>query len=331
MTGPFHNAIKGTTASAPGTGAFTPNAASAGYLAWSTIGAAWWGLVRFEEAATWETIYSYWNGTTLSRSATQRVDGSSGSLLTLTAAATATLVEDGAAISPHLGTGLVRGYIGIPAAATAPTPLGLAAVTVTGTAGTATIATTNFLTEQARSTTASLTTANAQAGYSSGIVAVNNTAAGRGGWDMTFRFGASTTLPTGPRLFAGMTGTTFVAQTIEPSAFTAHYAAFAKDSTDTNIQLLTNSNVGTGTKITTGIPLVLNSWYHAQIWMPPGGATVYALLVRLDTGAIFYTFTTTDIPGTATMRMNVIGGLSATIGTAFTLDMGAMIARAGAF
>lgn len=331
MAGPFYAAIKGTTSGAPGTGAFTPNAAASGFEAWASVPTGWIGLVRYDDGSDWELRYGYWNGTTISRGAGAFVDSSTGSGLTLTASALASLAIDGALIVPHLGTGLTRGYVGIPGATTAPTPFGNAAVTVTGTAATPTIATTNYLTEQARSSTTSATTANAQAGYSSGLAVVNNTTAGRGGWEFVARFGSDSTLPTGPRLFAGMTGTTFVAQTIEPSAFTAHYAAFAKDSTDSNIQLLTNSNASTGTKIDTGIALVVNGWYHAQIWMPPGGSTVYALLIRLDTGAIFYTSTTTDIPGTSTLRMNVIGGLSSTTGTAFNMSMGAMMARCGAW
>lgn len=330
MSGPFFNGIKGTTAGTPGTGAFTPNAAASGALAWSTLPTGWVGLVRYEDSTSWELTYGYWNGATITRTG-GFVSSSSGSALSLTSAATAALVADGGMVCPDLGTGMVRGHIGIPGATTAPTPIGNAAVTVTGTAASATIATTNYLTEQPRSQTASATTANAQAGYSGGNAVVNSTTAGRGGWQFVSRFGPTGTLPTGERLFVGATSATFVGQTIEPSAFTAHYAAFALDSTDTNIQLLTNSNASTGTKIDTGIPLVLNAWYHAQIWMNPGGGRVYALLVRLDTGAIYYGETTTDIPGTAVLRQNVIGGLSATTGTAFTMCMGAAILRAGAW
>jgi hypothetical protein len=153
MHGPFYNAVKGTTAGTPGTGAFTPNAASASYRAWSTVPTGWWGLVRFEDGSSWELSYCYWNGTTLSRSAAQEVDSSSGSLLTLTSAATAALVNDGARVSPSLNVP-VRGSFPIPGSATAPTALGLAAVTVTGTAAAAAIAATNYLTEQPRSQSA---------------------------------------------------------------------------------------------------------------------------------------------------------------------------------
>lgn len=329
MFGPFYNAVKGTTAGAPGTGAFTPNAASAGFRAWSTVPTGWIGLVRFEDGSNWELSYCYWNGTTLSRSSTQEVDSSSGSLLSLGASATAALVCDGARISPALGVP-VRGCFPIPGATTAPTAVGLPGISVTGTAAAGTIATTNYLTEQPRSVSASATTANAQAGYSTtNACAVTSTAAGRGGWAFNTRFGA-TTFPSDRRLNAGMRATTFIGNVGEPSAQVANFAVFALDSTDTNIQLMTNSNAGTATKIDTGIPLVANGWYEAWIWCDPGSTTIQALLVRMDTGAIFYTSTSTDVPvNGAIMFPQVIGGLAATTGTAFTLAFGGFFVRSG--
>jgi hypothetical protein len=332
--GPFINGIASTTASGPGTGAFTPNAAAASHISWgdSVWGAptGWIGLVRYDDGTAWELRYGYWNGTTISRPTDGFVTSSSGTGLSLSSAAIATMVTDGGITNPNLGMGMARGYTGISGATTAPNPFGLAAVTVTGTAGTASVATTNFLTEQPTSRTASATTANAQAGYTTAAAcAVNNTTSGRGGWQFVARWGSSTTIPTNQRLFVGVTGTTFVGVTTDPSARTAHYAGFAEDSTDTNIQLLVNNNSGTGTKTDTGIPLAANGWYHTQLWQRPGGTRVYGLLIRLDTGAIWFGTTDTDTPGTTTLLGQVIGGLSATTGTAFTMNMSAMMLRAG--
>ena len=158
-----------------------------------------------------------------------------------------------------------------------------------------------------------------------------STTAGAGGYMFHTRFGAAT-LPTGPRLFIGMTQVTFVANVGEPSAFVAAYATFSKDSTDTNIQLLTNSNAGAGTKVDTGIALVANSWYEAVIWSDPGSLTVKALLVRIDTGAIWYGETATDVPlSDSTLFPQTIGGLSATTGTAFGFCTGGYGIRSGAW
>lgn len=330
MAGPFYNNIKGTTAGAPGTGAFTPNAASSGARAWSTVPAGWIGLVRFEEGAADEESYSYWDGSTLSRSANQFVSSSTGSPLSLTAAATAEFVADANEIQPHIAVPLAFGIPQINA--TGFSTMGMSgALTTTGTAAAGPLATTNYLTEQPRVQITSATTANAQAGISNvNSMGVVNTTAGRGGFEFVTRFGA-TQLPTGNRVFVGMTGTTFVANTGEPSAFTANYAAVAKDSTDTNLQILTNSNVGTGTKIDTGIALVVNGFYEVSTWCNPGSSTVYYLLIRLDTGAIFYGSTSTDVPANGSLLFPMsLMGLSSTTGTAVIMHQGSIAIRAGA-
>jgi len=332
MPAPFYNAIKGTTSGTPGTGAFTPNVASAGFRAWSTVPTGWVGLVRYEDGTAWELSWSYWSGTTLSRGTNQLFDSSTGSALSLTSAATAAMVVDAKETQPRLGGSSTRGMIGHSNSTTAPTSLGFGSSTVTGTAAAAAIAATNYLTEQPRAQSNSATTANAQAGYTTpNAIALTSTTAGRGGWDFYCSFGPAQ-LPTGPRLFVGMTSTTFVASTAEPSALTAHVAVFGLDSTDTNIQLVVNSNAGTGTKTDTGITLTANAWYQARIWNESGSTTIYALLFRCDTGAIFYTTTSTDVPGNGALLMaQTLGGLNGTnTGTAFNLCFGQMIVRSGA-
>lgn len=327
MAAPFYNNIKGTCNVAPGTGAFSPNAAAWPGLAWSTVPIGWWGLVRYEDGAAWELQYSYWSGGNLSRSSTQFVASSTGSPLNLTIAATAAMVPDANELCPHLIVP-TRGWMPI-INGTIDT-WGVAALTETGTGAAAALATTNFLTEQARRPATSATTANAQAGWSTTTaMALVSTASGRGGYEFTCRFGASQ-LPTGPRLFVGMTATTFVANTGEPSALTANYAVFGKDSTDTNIQLIVNSNAGTGTKTDTGIPLVANAFYEATIWSEPGSTVVKALLVRMDTGAIWYGTVSTDVPANGSLLFpQILGGLSSTTGTAIIMHFGGCFIRAG--
>ncbi len=119
-----------------------------------------------------------------------------------------------------------------------------------------------------------------------------------------------------------------VGVTSEPSALTAHYAVLGKDSTDTNMQLLVNSNAGAGTKTDTGIPLVAGGWYECTLWSEPGSLTVYILLVRLDTGDIFYGSATTDTPAANTaMFIQAVSGLSATTGTAIVLNISHLLMR----
>jgi hypothetical protein len=332
MPSPFYNGIKGTTGGAAGTGAFTPNSAASGFLAWSSVPTNWVGLVRFEDGTSWELCYCFWNGTTLSRALTQLYGSSTGSQLSLTASATAAMVPDASEVMSHLGTTSWRGWFPVVNGAT-PDKTGLPAATFTGTAAAAAIAATNYLTEQARTQISSASTpANSQAGQTTAtVVAVVNSTAGRGGYEFVARFGASQ-LPTGPRLFVGMTNVTFVAVTGEPSASrTAANACFAKDSTDTNIQLLVNDNsASASTKTDTGIPLVANGWYEAVIWTEPGSTKVNALLIRLDTGAIWFGSTTTDVPPNgALMFPQVMCGLSGTTGTAMIFHVGAVTIRTG--
>lgn len=339
MPSPFYNNIKGTTAGTPGTGAYTPNAASSGFSAWSTVPSGWMGLVRFEDGSAWSLEDCYWDGTTLSRSSTQDVllrDGtvasSTGSHLTLTSVATAAMVVDADEVQSHLGGVPIRGQMTMSGAAQL-FGVGMANITVTGTGAAVTPATTNYLTEQLRNQITSVTTANGQAGVAvtaSQPMAVTSSSAGRGGWEFVARHGA-TTLPTGPRLFAGMTSVTQVSKTTEPSALVAAMAIFGVDSTDTNIQCVTNSNAGAGTKIDTGIAFVVNGWYEMAIWTEPGSTRVFFTLRRLDTGAIFRTSTTTDVPATGSLLFpQVLGSLNGTnTGTAYVMAFGSMFVRSG--
>lgn len=328
MPGPFYNAIKGTTAGTPGTGAFTPNAASTGFRAWSTVPTGWIGLVRFEDGTAWELSWCYWNGTTLSRGANQRFDSSTGSLLSLTSSATASMIIDAGETMSHLGGVPVRGAFAAPGGAALISWSLTGGLAQSGTQAAGALATTNYLTEQVRSQSTSATTANAQATNGQAqLMALGSATAGRGGWEFAARFGASQ-LPTGPRAFIGMSGATFVGNTGEPSAFTQHYAVLGKDSTDTNFQFLVNSNAGSGTKIDTGIPWAANGWYEPAMWQEPGSLTTHLLLIRLDTGDIFYTNTATDVPSGFLMPM-VCGGLNGTnTGTAIIMNFGSWFVRA---
>lgn len=327
MAAIFVNAIKGTTAGTPGTGAFTPNAASSGFLAWSTVYTGWMGLVRYEDGSAWELSYGYWNATTISRPAAGFVASSTGSQLTLTSSATAALIVDACEVQPQVGMAKIGYWSAIPGGTTGTTNA-TGTASASGTATAATPADTNLLTEQIRVQYVSATTANALCGlnFASWFVSTSTTAR-RGSWDFRVRFGPDQ-LPTGPRLFVGMTNTAF-AGTAEPSASGGGvYAVFGKDSTDTNIQLLVNS-AGAGTKTDTGIPLAANGWYDAALWTKPGSSTVYGRLLRLDTGDIYYGSTSTDVPGAGNLLFpNVRASLNGTnTGTALNLNIATVSVR----
>jgi len=328
MAGPFLLNIRGTTAGAPGTGAFTPNAAAAGSSAWSTAYAGWIGLVRYEDGSAWELRFGYWNGTTISRPANGFHSSSTGSGLSLSSSATAELVIDGGEVQTHLGGNYLSLMETIPGANTI-TSLG-AVNTNLGTPSAKTLAATNYLTEQPAHIFTSLTTASAAAGVHMGTSprCIFSTAAGRGGGEFVCRFGASQ-IPTGPRLWCGFE-TAINASTADPSSYT-NILMFAKDAADTNIQFMVNDGSGTATKTDTGIPLAANGWYEASIWFDPGGAKAYGLLVRLDTGDIWFGSATSNLPANGSLLIPALyGSLNGTnTGTAIIMHIGTMVSRTG--
>lgn len=329
MAAPFYNAIKGTTSGTPGTGSFTPNAAATGFEPWSGVAAGWMGMVRYEDGSAWERSYGYWDGTAITRPAGGFVASSTASQLSLTSAATASLIMDAGKIQPNFGsrTGTIQAANG----SASFTVLGSGSVSFAGTNAVGSLATTNWLTEQCRVQITSATTANAQAGVSNGDTqAVYSTAGGRGGFELIVRFGCSQ-LPTAPRVFMGLTDNSFVGSTAEPSAFAQSFAVLGKDSGDTNLQFITNDAGVTAGKTDTGIALVANGWYESAMWAPPGGGKICFLLFRLDTGAIFYAERTTDLPANGSLlKWNALTSLNGTdTGTAIITHIGSMALRAG--
>lgn len=327
MPVPFPNAICGTTASNPGSGNFTPNAAATGCRPWSKVNPGWWGLVHYADAAgNWEDAYSYWDGTALSRGADQVFDSSTGSLITFTdATVTASLVIDGQDL-PQWTNRIFD--ICCQNGNTTVNQMGPAPV-VTGTAASISMATGTFFSEQMRIQHGSATTANAQAGWNTGTCCVCDTTAGRGGGQVLGVFGCNQ-LPTNPRFFLGYSRATVVGSTSEPSAL-LNIAAFAKDSTDTNLQFMVNDGAGVATKVDTGIPMVAaTTWLYWTIWIDPGMAAVRGLLAALDSGAIWYGVATTNLPATGLMLASQLGGLNGTnTGTAIQMHQQRFVALGG--
>lgn len=318
-------AVKGETAGAAGTGAFTPSTASTGFRAWSSVHAGWAGLVRFEEGSDWELSFSYWDGTTLTRTL---YASSTASLLSLTADATATLINDLESLFSASEYGDWRGAIPNIASSSV-TAIGAASWPQTG-AGGLNLANTNVLTMMPAVQYTSATTANAQSGISSSAALVmSSSTAERGGWTFTCSVGA-TQLPTGPRFMFGLVASPPTAST-EPGNGVGDYACFAKDSTDTNLQFLVNSNSGGGTKVDTGIELVINRRYDMFIWNDAGSTAINALLLERDTGAMYYGTASSDVPNSGTgLPARAVGGLNGTnTGTALIMRVGKIMLRQG--
>lgn len=324
MFGSHFDAIKGTTAGAPGTGSFTPNAAASGFRAWSNVAAGFVGQVLFEDGSAKEGAWCYWDGTTLTRPANGFVWSTTGSQLSLGSSATAALAASADEIEGPLGGGRFAALVAT--SSTTHTAIGDTASSTLGSSGAHTQATTNLLTEQVAIKYTSGTTADSVAGVGfANSQALYSTASGRGGFDCFSRFGPLQ-LPTGPRLAAGVTNPAYSSG--EPSAIAGNFAMFLKDSTDTNIQFATKDGTTAG-KTDTGITLTAGAFYLARVWAAPGGGRVYGLLIRWDTGDIWYGSRTTNLPTNGTFLKGMIAGAlnGSNTGTAFVLHIASIVLR----
>ena len=273
-----------------------------------------------------ELAFCYWNGTTLSRGTNQLFESSTGSVLSLTNVATATLMCSIEELFCNR-SGRWAGWNPRTSSATlAESGIGTAATG--GPSQVSPLASTSLFTEQVRVSFTSATTANATAGINTnGTTAVVSSSAGRGGWTSFFRWGW-TQIPTGMRVGIGMTSATGMG-TAQPSAG-LNRAMIAKDSTDTNLQFMHNDGSGTCTKVDLGFVPAINQWLNLAIWQNPGSLDVHFLVANRSTGTLFYSKATTNTPATGTLLSSeVFSGLSGTTGTAVILHVGSFDSRMG--
>lgn len=312
-------AVTGT----PGTGAATPTTPAKGFPMIGRLRVGMCGLFRFDDGSAWELRWGFYNGTTVSRPTAGFVASSSGSGLTLTSAATVTLIQEAGETARSGGHIIaLQGVLG-----------GNVTATGTGAAGTgffqnatatSTHADTNLLTREPKSAYTSATTANANCG----IEGANDETSRNTGFDFSCRFGAGQ-LPTGPRLHVGLDASN-ATLAADPSAKT-NLASFAKDSADTNIQFMVNDAAGTATKTDTSIALAIDKLYQADIWCDAAGATVYGLLVNYSDQTLWYGSATSDIPVAGTgLKFHSQAGVASSTGTAYQHRLGALYLRSGA-
>lgn len=228
-------------------------------------------------------------------------------------------------IQPHIGRNKIA--LWQPAGnSTTITAIGSAALTATGTATAANVATTNRYTYQRRLeylvTTAATT---AVAGFR-GAVAYNTIggpSAGDGGFHFVCGWGPSTGVATATsRCFVGMGNSVAAPTDVEPSTIT-NIVGVGWDAADTNIQFMYR---GTGTiaKIDLGasfpVPTVNNTSAYELILFSPAGTvqSVSYELNNLGTGAKAVGTVTTNLPTATTFLAPrgwmSVGGTSSVIG-----------------
>jgi hypothetical protein len=208
------------------------------------------------------------------------------------------------------------------------TAIGAAALTATGTATAANVATTNRHTYMKRLeylVTVAATTA--VAGFREGVAqrTVGGPAAGDGGFFFCCRWGPATGVATTTnRAWVGMSSSTAAPTDVEPSTIT-NSVGMGWDAADTNIQMM-HRGAGAVTKIDLGASFPVptadrTKAYEIALFSPPGTTqTVGYYVTDLATGAVASGTISTNMPTNTTLLAArgwmSVGGTSSVIGIA---------------
>lgn len=233
-----------------------------------------------------------------------------------------------AVLQPHIGRNKIA-HVSAAGNSTTITNVGTAALTVTGTATAANVATTNVYTRmRILESLVTTTSTTAVAGFyqPANQYTLGGTSA-YGGFHLVARFGPSTGVTTGTRrLFAGMSSSTAAPTDVNPSSLT-NIIGVGYDAADTNMQIMHNDGTGTATKIDLGASFPRPSadrtkMYELVLFSPPnGGSEVDYQVTDLGTGAVASgTITSADVPAVTTLMSfrcySSVGGTSSVTGIA---------------
>lgn len=211
--------------------------------------------------------------------------------------------------------------------ATTITSFSTAALTATGTATTANVATTNIHTYQKRvDFLVTVATTTAVAGWRNAVAqyTIGASTAGLGGFHFIFRFGLATGVTTATkRCFVGMSSSTAAPTDVNPSTIT-NSVGFGYDAADTNIQFMYRG-AGASVKVDTGIAIPTTGdrthAYELVMFSPPGTTqSLGYLITNLGTGVSFGGTITTGLPANTTLLAprgwTSVGGTSSVTGIA---------------
>lgn len=204
---------------------------------------------------------------------------------------------------------------------------GIIGPTAVGTATSASWASTNRFTQEQRiEYLVTVASTSAVAGYrtGSGINIFHRGAnAGQGGFYYSTRWGPATGVSTSTtRVFVGLIPS-YTPTDVEPSTL-VNMVGMGWDAADTNVQFFHNNNTGTAQKIDTGIAVPTanrTTLYDFEMFCAPNGSEVFFRLVEVNTGTVFASSATTDLPVSTTAMSPhgyiSAGGTSSVIGFAF--------------
>jgi hypothetical protein len=197
------------------------------------------------------------------------------------------------------------------------TVVGGPALTATGTATAANVATTNVHTRTAGiEYLVTVAATNAIAGFRASIQQYfRGATTSEGGFFFHCIWGPATGVSTATnRAAVGLNANQSAPTDVEPSTLINHLS-MAWDAADSNIQFMHNAGSGTSTKIDLGASFPVptadrTKLYEMFIFCAPGGTTVYYGVRDIGTGAVASGSITTNLPSTTTL-MHAKGQISA--------------------
>ena len=186
----------------------------------------------------------------------------------------------------------------LPSTGTTITVWGMQNTTV-GTASTPTITSADMANMMRRVRVTSATTANSASELRSTQPLVGRgSVAGLGGFFYAVRFSINSTTAN-QRLFSGLTAATGATSTSAAPSSLVNMVGVGWDSTDANLQIMSNDNTGTATKVDLGSSFPTNTTaavYELIMFAPPNGSTIGYRVTRLDTGAVTSGTLSSDLP-----------------------------------
>jgi hypothetical protein len=207
------------------------------------------------------------------------------------------------ALQPFMG----RNKIGmlIPTGnSTSVTNIGMAPLTVNGTAVARNVTTTNMLTAARRvGRTSSSSSGQFTGDRASAFQLFRSNTAGMGGFRFVARWGCSDAATVaGARTFVGLAAASV--GTINPSSAT-NIIGVGTDDTDANLQIIYNDGTGVASKIDLGANFpdhtLSADLYEVAIYCAPNSTSIGVEVTRLNTGASTTATLTTDIPAVNTL------------------------------
>lgn len=203
-------------------------------------------------------------------------------------------------LQPHMGVNRVAFWA--PAASTTVTAVGMP-VTNVGTVSHPTLAATNLKTQMRRWTITSAAVVDSVIDQRAAAwVCWRGNAAGLGGWSYTNRLSLTTLQATGMGFFGLYSSTAALATTLLLSAVVNCIGIGFQRGTHTNWQLVQNDGAGAPTLTDLGASFAINTTDVLTLFInaAPNASSIGVRVVNENSGAVFETTLTTDIPAATT-------------------------------